>query len=334
MGLTLRSPMLALIASNMVRHKARTLATAVGIGLGVGTIVALLSVGAGLKQAAGELIHLGRADLGVFQSGVQDPTASVVPVSLARRLERRPDVSLATPLLLIVSDVKQSPAAIAFGIEPRGFVARRLVMTSGSRDLGPGKILVGDRLAGELHLRPGSKLTLKHRTFTVAGVYHSGIFFQDSGATLSLGAAQRLAHRAGEATTIAVQLANGVTEAGAEREIRRALPGMTVIGSADDPARIGTGGELVRTAVDVIAALALIVGGLGVSNTMAMAVLERERELALLNAVGVGAVVTPRVTPLTVLEALLIGIAIGVLGGLYPAWRGVTVPPTRLLSAG
>ena len=108
---------------------------------------------------------------------------------------------------------------------------------------------------------------------------------------------------------------------------------------------------------------------------MAMAVLERERELALLSAVGwrrwriaslvlgegvatsllgagaglllgilgarflsdalgVGAVVTPELTPLTIFEALLIGTAIGILGGLYPAWRAVTVPPSRLLGGG
>ncbi|MFN8218413.1 MAG: ABC transporter permease [Solirubrobacterales bacterium] len=375
MSLQQRAPMLALVVSNVLRHRTRSVATAFGIALGVGTIVALLSVGAGLKQAAGQLIHLGRADLGVFQSGVQDPTASLLPVSLAERLQQRPDVALATPMLLVVGEVEGSPAAIAFGVQPGGFVARRLVMTQGRPGLHPGDILVGDRLARELHLHPGSRLRVRRREFRVTGIYHSGIFFQDSGATLDLATAQRLTRREGEATTVAVQLANGVDERKAEEQLRAAFPGTTVIGSADDPARIGTGGELVRTAVDVIAALALIVGGLGVSNTMAMAVLERERELALLSAVGwrrwriaslvlgegvatsllgagaglllgilgarflsdalgVGAVVTPELTPLTIFEALLIGTAIGILGGLYPAWRAVTVPPSRLLGGG
>jgi ABC-type antimicrobial peptide transport system permease subunit len=38
------------------------------------------------------------------------------------------------------------------------------------------------------------------------------------------------------------------------------------------------------------------------------------------------------VTPWAIGQALLIGVAIGVLGGLYPAWRGTTISPTRLLS--
>jgi len=363
--------MTALIAVNLVRHKARTLATAIGIALGVGMIVALLSVGEGLSDAAEELVHLGQADLGIFQAGVQDPTASVLPVSLTRRVDSRPEVAGASPLMLMVGAVKQSAGAIVFGLRPHDFVARRLVITAGARDLAPGNVLVGDHLAGQLHLHPGSRMRIKGRPFEVTGIYHSGVFFQDAGAAISLATAQRLERRPGDATTIAVQLGNGVDHGSAEAALRKSLPGTNIIG-AGDPSRIGANGELIHKAVDVVAALALIVGGLGVSNTMAMSVLERERELALLNAVGwrrwrigwlvlgeglvtsligaaiglligvvgagllndalgAAAVVSPAVSASTILEALLIGLAIGVCGGLYPAWRGVTVPPNRLL---
>ncbi|HSD77920.1 MAG TPA: ABC transporter permease, partial [Solirubrobacteraceae bacterium] len=125
--------MLELVLTNLGRHKARTLATALGIALGVATIVALLSVGSGLRRTADQLVHLGQADLGVFQSGVADPTASLLPVGLARRLERRPDVAEATPLLLVVEAVRQDPAAIVFGADRRGFFARRLVVTAGDK---------------------------------------------------------------------------------------------------------------------------------------------------------------------------------------------------------
>ena len=364
--------LLGLIASNLVRHKARTIATAVGIALGVGMIVALLSVGAGLKRTAGQLVHLGQADMGIFQSGVADPTASVLPTSMVDRLERRSDVEAATPLLLLVTAIKQNPAAVGFGAEPNGFFARRLVMTEGRRELGPKQVLIGDQLATQLDLRPGSTLALHEHPFTVAGVYHTGIFFEDTGATINLEAAQRLEHRADEATTIAVQLKPDEPLDTAEKSIRAAFPGITILGSGDDATRVGANGELVAKAVTIIATLALILGGLGVTNTMAMAVLERERELALLNAVGwrrrriaflvlaegvatsmlgaavglligvlgadalnralgVSSVVSPHVTPWTIGQALLIGVAIGVLGGLYPAWRGTTVAPTRVL---
>jgi putative ABC transport system permease protein len=231
---------------------------------------------------------------------------------------------------------------------------------------------VGDQLAEQLHLHPGSALTIKNQRFTVAGVYHTGIFFEDTGATINLETAQQLEHRRNETTTIAVQLKPAEPLDPAEKAIKSEFTGITILGSGDDASRVGANGELIGKAVTVIATLALILGGLGVTNTMAMAVLERERELALLNAVGwrrrriaflvlaegvatsvlgagvglligvlganalnqalgVSSVVSPQVTPWTIGQALLIGVAIGVLGGLYPAWRGTTVAPTRVL---
>ena len=103
--------MLSLIASNLRRRKARTVATAIGIALGVAIIVALLSVGAGLKRTAGQLVHLGQADMGIFQSGVEDPTASILPLSMVSRLERQPEVAAATPLLLVINGIRSSPGA-------------------------------------------------------------------------------------------------------------------------------------------------------------------------------------------------------------------------------
>jgi putative ABC transport system permease protein len=363
---------LSLVFTNLARHKARTVATAIGIALGVATIVALLSVGAGLQRTAAGLVHLGDADLGLFQSGVEDPTASLLPTSLAQRLERRPDVSHATPLLLVVEGVREDPAAIVFGADPKGFVAQRLVVSEGRHALGPRQVMVGDGLARQLDLHPGSTLRVKRRAFTVAGTYHSGVFFEDAGAVLDLKVAQRLERRANDATTIAVQVATGARNATVAKALRRALPGTQVIGTAEEATRAGANGQLVRKTVTIIAALALIVGGLGVTNTMAMAVLERQRELALLSAVGwrririaalvlaegiatsvlgagaglllgvigadwlnraldVSSVVSPQVTPWTIGQALLIGVAIGVLGGLYPAWRGTSVSTTELL---
>ena len=366
--------MLGLVFSNLARRKARSLATAIGIALGVATVVALLSVGSGLDKTAGGLVHLGDADAGVFQAGIADPTASLGPTALGRRLERRRDVAAATPLLLIVEGIKQDQASIVFGADPKGFFSQRLVVTDGTQRFGPTGIMVGDRLARQLSLRPGSALVVKKHPFRVQGVYHTGIFFEDSGAVLDLHVAQRLEHRGlDEATAIVVQLASDAHHAATVKAIKRSNPGLTVISDAQEAARVGANGQLIRKTVTIVAALALIVGGLGVLNTMAMAVLERRRELALLgamgwpplrlaalvlaegivvsmlgaglglllgvvgagllnDALGVSGVVTPNVTPWSLGKGLLIGFGIGVLGGVYPAWRGTGLSAAELLS--
>jgi ABC-type antimicrobial peptide transport system permease subunit len=51
----------------------------------------------------------------------------------------------------------------------------------------------------------------------------------------------------------------------------------------------------------------------------------------LTDALDVSSVVSPHVTLSTLWQALLIGLAIGVLGGLYPAWRGTSVSGVELL---
>lgn len=364
--------MLGLISTNLVRRLGRTLLTALGVGLGVGTIVALLSLTQGLKNTAAGFIHLGDADVGVFQAQVSDPTASVLPASIVTALKSKPYVGDATPLLLIVEGVKQDPASVVFGADPNGFFARRLVFLQG-QPAGAAQIVVGDRLAKELNLRPGSTLQVKGRPFAVTGVYHTGIFFEDSGAIMHLADAQQLMHRQGEETTVAVDLAPGVRNSVASRRILKDFPGTEVIGDADQAARAGANNVLIHNAILVFVVLALIVGGISVTNTMAMAVIERQGELALLStvgwsstrvaalivgegvavsvlgaaiglllgvvgsqllvkALGVSAYVSPSVTAWALGRGLLVGIAIGVLGGIYPAWRVTRMRPLKALA--
>ena len=75
-----------LIIVDLRRHPARTVLTAVGIAIGVATIVALLALSAGIERSAAGLINLGGAELGMFQGGVGELTASSLPQSLVPRV--------------------------------------------------------------------------------------------------------------------------------------------------------------------------------------------------------------------------------------------------------
>ncbi len=124
----------------------------------------------------------------------------------------------------------------------------------------------------------------------------------------------------------------------------------------------------------MIVVIALIVGAISVTNTMAMSIIERQGELGLLStvgwspvrvaslilgegiavsvlgagagllfgviggsllvhALGVSAYVSPSVTAWGLGRGLLVGVAIGVLGGIYPAWRVTRMRPLKALSA-
>ena len=361
--------MLALITANVRRRRARTLLTAAGIAVGVAAVVALLALSAGLNRAAGDLVHLGRGDFGVFQRDASDPTASVLPLSLLRRLKRQPGVARVTPIQLVVGAVPRVPGAIVFGLDQTGFAARQLVLTAGHRAM-PGQGLVGDLLARELHLRAGGDVRLGRRHFRVAGIYHSGVTYEDAGAVTTLSDAQALAGRSpDEVTTFAVKIVPQTPVTTAAHELARAFPDLSVISNPGEAVRAGANTIVISKAVLLIVVLALIIGALAVANTMLAAVLERRRELALLTtigwsarqlgalvigealavsmlgtaagvllglaaskllpgALGLGAFISPVLTAWGIGRALLIGIAIGTLGAIYPTWR-----VTRMRSA-
>lgn len=368
--------MFELIINNLVRRSGRTLLTSLGVGLGVATIVALLSVSDGLTKTAAGFAHLGGSDLGIFQLGAADPTESVLPVALVGQVRRNPDVANATALLLLVGKVPRDPAAFVFGVEPGGFAWQRLVFVSGGTPSRT-QIAVGDSMAQALHLRVGSRVAVDGGRFVVSGIYHSGQLNEDTGGVLRLGAAQALAGDqgpdGGEATTIGVQLAPNVGASAATRSIQRQFPHTLVISNPSQAARAGANNILIHNATLVIVILALVIGAISVTNTIAMSVLERQGELALLstigwsdarvatlvigegvgvsvlgaaiglvlgvlgslvlvNLLGVGAFVSPSITAWGLGRGLLVGILIGVLGGLYPAWRVTRMTPLRGLA--
>ena len=278
--------MIALVATNLRRRLGRTLLTATGIAVGVATIVALLSLTKGLQESAGEMVHLGRADLGLFQRDASDPTTSVLPLGLVQRVKALPEVRDATGIQLLIEAVPSHPEAVVFGADPRGFLVKRLVMTSG-QPAGAGQVVIGDRLAESAHLKPGDRLRIKRRSYEIAGVYHSGILFEDGGAIAPLPLVQRLSGRTStEVTTIAIEAEPRASAKQIARVVKRAFPGVLAIGTPEEAARAGANAVLIGKAALLIVVLALIVGGLGVANTMVMSVLERQRELALLATVG------------------------------------------------
>jgi putative ABC transport system permease protein len=355
------------------RRPMRTFLTALGTALGIATIVALLAVAGGAQQSAGKFLDLGSSDLGLFQKDAADPTTSVLPISLVRQLRTTPGVQAATPLILLIEEIKKSPAAIVFGAQPHSFVTDRYVFTRGRMFGAPNQAVVGSGLASTLHIGVGGMLKVAHRRFRITGVYHMGVAQQDQGAVIPLAAAQAIAGKAGEATTIAVGLSPTTSRQQGLHTIDRRFPGLLVIGDGVPAARAGVNGQMLSNIALVLAVIALVIGGIGVMNTMLMAVVERRAEFALLSAVGwsgpqiatrvlvegvmttvlgaalglllgvVGAhllvgvlgaqeFVAPDVTAWVLGRALLVGVLLGVLGGLYPAWRAARVSPAQVLA--
>jgi len=364
---------ITLLVNNLVARPGRTLLTALGTAVGVATIVALLAVTDGIRGTAGELVRLGRADLGLFQKGTSDLTASTLPLELRPRIEARPGIQRTAPVQLLVEAIPDHSDALVFGAEPQDFLAQRLVMVRGRPVTKPGEVSIGDRLATDSGFGLGDRIRISTGRFTVVGVHHAGIFFEDSGAVITLGSAQELTGRPRDVTTIAVELDPERKASDAKKDLAATVPGIIAIEYPEEAVRAGASTQLIEDAGTVIVVMALIIGGIAVMNTMLLATLERRAEFALMSAVGwsgpqvatlvvleglvtglvgatlgivvgavgspllvdalgAGAIVQPDVTTGALLRGLLVGGVIGVLGGLYPAWRITRLQPAPILA--
>ena len=174
-----------------MRRSVRTGLTAAGVAIGVALIVALLSIAAGVRRTAADLIHVGRADFGVFQQGASDLTRSLLPASLEKGLRKTSGITGVAPIFLRVSRVQNRDAFLLFGLRPGDFAYRRFVIVAGRRSTDNREALLGDEAAKSLHLRPGDTIQIEKKPYRIAGLYHSGNHFEDIGAVLPLPAVQR-----------------------------------------------------------------------------------------------------------------------------------------------
>jgi putative ABC transport system permease protein len=349
----------ALVWRNLLRRPARTAFTAAGVGLGVGLIVALLSITNGVHRTAQDLIHIGRTDFGLFQSNVSDFTRSLLPESLAEQVRRQPGVAAVARVKLIVDNDR-----LVFGLDPNELAYRRFVVVEGRR----GGVMAGDN-SGK---HPGDTVVIEKRRFTIDGVYHSGDHYEDLGYVLPLDVAEQLAVRPHEVTTLGVAVKLGYNTKEVAHALERRFPGIVAIDEPGKAIKVDTGSRIIISTGWIISILALIVGGIGVTNTMAMSVFERVREIGILRAVGwraqriaalivsealgicllalgVGCalgvlaaevfvdhsalsdLISPDFTAGTFAWGLAFALGVGLIGAAYPTWRAVRLEPIEAL---
>jgi putative ABC transport system permease protein len=239
-----------------------------------------------------------------------------VDESAGARLKALPVVAQATPMILNLMDLTPEVNALAYGWKGDSYEFDSLKLISGRRfHDGQPEVMLGDLLAGSLNKKPGDTIEIQGSTFTVAGVYHGGSALEAGAVILPLDQMQQLGSLQGKVTAFHVRLRPAPAGESqehyiAQAEIEAALPGLRAVPAAER----ASNNQLVllaHAAAWGTSSIALLIGILGIANTMAMSVFERTREIGTLRALGWK---SWRVLLLIQTEAAVLGLAGGIVG--------------------
>ena len=329
------------ILRNVFKRKLRVVLTISGITIGVFALVLMgsmaekisLMVSGGTRYYADKVIVQDEG-AGIFStmplaySKLEEikavPGVAEVQGEIGTLLNPESGISFGMPSVLAGSDMR--------GTDYEGFK----ISYSQGRDLRPdetGSVLVGSDLVKKLGAKVGGKVTVRGEQFTVVGIMEKTLTAPDNSVYMTLADAQRLfLQDVPEVAREAVQASNPVTDfvvyptPGTDPEelaakINEEVDGVKASGPSYFQEQIASMTSILNYILYGVAAIALVVGGLSVINTMTMSVSERTKEIGMRKAIGAsdGQIVRQFLT-----EAGVIGLFGGVTG-LFVGWIATVV---------
>ena len=309
---------LGMVAKNLLRQPVRAVLTVVGISLGITTVVALGVIAAGLGQTASDLVQSGGADFMVAQEGAADLSFSVLPEDKADEIAERPGVAGARGVLFSITRAGSNPFFFLSGTTSDDLEAADLDLVAGD-GFGPDEtdvVLLGEQSATDLEATVGDTVEIQDRALEVVGIYRSDSLWEDAGAVAPLATVQEVASAPDTVSVVYVTVAEGAEPEAVIDDLTTEVDDVVVITGAADYNQVDQGFEIIDAANVVISLLAVVIGGIGVMNTMIMSVFERTREIGILRAVGWSG---GRVMRMIVVESLLLcllGAVVGVVLGV------------------
>ena len=308
------------VGKNLLRRRLRTLLTLCGIGMAIGAFVGLVGFSRAFEQEWLRIYSSSGIDLAVIQQSFRN---SSINESMGTKLKSIPDVAQAAPMIFNMMDLTPEVNALAYGWHADSFEFESIHVLKGRifHD-GVPEVMLGDILASDLKKQPGDTLEIQGTTFKVVGVYHGGSALEAAAVLMPLDQLQQLSSLQGKVSTFHVRLRpapQGESQADylkrAQADIEAALPGLRAVPAAER----ANNNQLVKLAHASAwgtSLIALLIGIMGIANTMAMSVFERTREIGILRALGWK---RWQIIALIQLEAVVLGLGGGIIG-IFVGW--------------
>lgn len=324
----------ALIFKNLFRRKTRSSLAILGISIGIATIIALGAVMSGMTSGMEAMLRTGKADFSVVEKGVSDLQFSRISENRTNEIEALDGVEKAAGVFMTVYSIGDYPYVLTWGVNKEDLPMLGVNIVNGSSFSKEYELIIGQTTSKELNKKVGDEVILKDKRFNITGILETGTIYLDKGIALSLKKLQEMEKQGGYVTIIFAELEVGANIEEICQQIEERFPNLVTIKSASELSKVDKGLEVMDAVNWAVSFLAILIGGIGVTNTMMMSIYERTREIGVLRALGwrrkrILTMVLGE-SMLLCLFSVLIGSLLGIFGTkllmLYPMIRGILEP--------
>jgi putative ABC transport system permease protein len=339
----------------LFQRKVRTALSMLGVSVAVAGIIALISVAQGMRSSLDRFMVESGASLIVLQrdaAGFEHSAVTQEEVDEIAAIEGVQDTSRATFKGQIFPKLgeshKKRPMLLVFGRYPEERLIQRYqdLLLEGSLPRERHEILVGKNVADESGIKLGDRMPLflkEHfgiKEYEVVGIYETNISWENSGIVVH---GDVVVKEAGKIVSLFLYTKESDRDR-VRKTVNETYDHLVAVTPQEFMGRFATQMEVIDDFILLVTVIAMILGILGVLNTMMMSVSERTREIGMLRALGWS---RGLVVKTILIEGMLLSLVGGVLGlgigfagteilimGFPGGWLDALYRPTTFLFGG